>query len=162
MSDLVLGLVVGGFFVGLLGAITFSLRGVFRMHDPARATVKTQVDADGRFRLEVPPAEGPREVFVRVALDGDSDDLDLCCGARLHVGTAHPHREAARAVERRSGRRTPGLGFAAPEEIQSLRAVSGGRASFALVDVPAAGGTVEGQLVVAASNPLIEAWVYVP
>lgn len=162
MSDLVLGLVAGGFFVALVGGILFGLRGTFRTHDPARATLKTEVDAEGRFRLEVPAGEGPREVFVRVAVDGDSDDLDLRCGARLHLGTAHPHREAARAVEWRSGRRTADLGFAPPEEILSLRAVSGGRASFALIEVPAAGGTVEGQLVVASSNPRIEAWVYVP
>lgn len=136
-------------------------RGVFRHLRPADAAIVAEADADGRFRLQIPPSPEPLTVYVRFVVAEATFDPDdapsLACGARFEPRA--PHRPTL-AVEWAQGHRAPRLDYAAPQPLGSVEARTAFGGSFFLLEVPPGGGQLEGAIGVA-DGLLRRAWVYV-
>ncbi len=136
--------------------IVLVLRVAFATHDPKRAARHVEVDADGKFRLEL---AGPHhgELYFRFEIRGDSDSsYDLVVRGTVET------KEAKESFGVRTAQNSSVEGAGELPYASSTLAVSGGRGSILLTDVRRVPCVITGRVDTGSPGELVRGWVYLP
>ena len=135
--------------------IILVLRVAFSAHDPKRAARHVEVDAEGRFRLELP---GPHagEVFFRFEMrDSNEEAYDLVVRGKV-TSTAGTQAFGVRTA------RSSSIDGGETRHADATLAASGSRGSILLTQVASVPSVVEGRVETRSPGELVRGWVYLP